>query len=360
MRKLSTLAASGLLLAALALPSTPAIADGPECNTSSHCYGIAGYNVNPFTATGQELWTDCLSLDTPVGDFATHEMWITTSAPYPSGNMKPFIEMGYIRGGPIAGGDSNTHFRHFWAEWTGTSYHSHYIQSAWILNYINFSMYKQADNRWKLYINGSEKGTTVQQAAYGDHIQTGGETTEPQVYSHGKSRYLQYQNASTGAWTWPVHSYHGGTSNVYHVNVNVLERMEQYSLQKICEPLPGGPVGTFGAKNITMDDFKASALEFAKQNGEANPTAVQAVSAKRRAVNDVLLSGAKVDTDSDVHVIQMKGNFTGHMASRPKDSKAPTGKVMTLVYDATTGEVTDWGLSPDAKDMARLGSVKKL
>jgi hypothetical protein len=359
MRKTVSLSAIGLLAAALTVPSTPAIADGPECNYHNHCYGITGYVESSFNAVGQELWTDCLVLNPAysgpeIYDFASHEMWVI----FPDND---FIEVGYIKGGPIAGGNGELQFRYFWGEWNGTTYSSHYISNAPILNYTNFSLYRNATTGyWSVYESGNLKGSTSTPYLYSTHVQTGAETSEPKVASHGKSRYLQTRNSSTNAWTWASFDYASAASGVYHVNHNApWERMEQYSLQDLCDPLPGGPVGTFGAKVLTMDDFKASALEFAKQNGDDKP-ALQVVSTKRKAANDVALSGAKVDSDEDVHVIQMRGNFTGHMTSRPKGHKAPTGKVLTMVYNATTGELTDWSLSPDARDLAKLGSVKKL
>lgn len=352
--KLASLAAAGLLAVAVsAAPAAPALGDGPECNPTSHCYGIVEYHEPAFDGVGQELWTDCLVLDPPSNDVATHEMWIA----FPGGS---YIEAGYVKGG-IAGGDTQTGFRMFWADWNGTNFTSHFITSAPILNYINFSMYRNVAGTWSVYTNGTLRGTTTSTYGNANVIQTGGETTEPKVLSHGKSRYLQSRNASTGAWTWAQWDYVGATTGVYSVSHNVLERMEQISLQRICDPLPGGPPGTFAplapAKAPSVSDVKQLAVRFAEQNGDKAP-AVEMVSTKRGAAQAHLKSG-KVDSDQAVYLVQMRGSFTGNLVPRPKGASAPKGDAITLTIDSATGEVTDWSLGK-VSDLAKLGSVKKL
>lgn len=357
MRKLLSLTATGLLALSLgATNAVPAQADGPECNPINHCYGIAHYPTGNIDAVGQELWTDCLALDDVVNDFATHEMWMLTNAPNSSA-MNPFIETGYVRG-YIAGGDPDNWFRWFWAEWTGTGFYSHYVSAAPILNWINFSLYKQGNNTWKVYVNGVERGTTVQQATAGTYVQTGGETTEPQVYSHGKSRYLQWHPVGASGWTWGQGAIPAGTTNVYAVTTNAWERMEQVSQQKLCDPLPGGPIGLNAAKAPDVADLKALATTFAALNGEKAPK-VDMVDTKRGAAQKQLKAGA-VDSDQGVYLIQMTGAFTAGLAPRPKDSPAPTGSTITLTIDKATGELTDWSLSNERTNLAKLGTVKSL
>lgn len=350
MRKLSTLAAAGLLaLAASVGPASPAAA--VSCSPN-HCYGIVEYHEPAFDAVGQELWTDCLVLS-PNSGFATHEMW----AIFP-GNS--FIEAGYVKGG-IAGGDTQTGFRMFWADWNGTTFTSHFITSAPILNYINFSMYRNGTGTWSVYTNGTLRGTTTSTYGNADVIQTGGETTHDTHLSHGKSRYLQSRTASTGSWTWAQWDIVGETAGVYEVDHNAWERMEQISVPETCDPLPGGPPGTFAplapAKAPTTDDVKQLAVQFAGQNGDKAP-AVEMVTTKRGAAQAHLKSG-KVDSDQGVYLVQMRGSFTGNLVPRPKGAPAPKGDAITLTIDSATGEVTDWSLGK-ASDLAKLGSVKKL
>lgn len=357
MKKIASLAAVGLLsVAAAVVPASASSADGPECDHHSHCYGIANYPTGNIDGVGQELWTDCLHLDTPLQDFATHEMWMWTNAPHTS-NMNPFIEAGYVRGG-IAGGDSQTWFRWFWAEWTGTDFYSHFIANAPVASWNNFSFYKQGNNTWKIYTNGIERGTTVQQASAGTYVQTGGETSEPQVYSHGKSRYLQWHNVGASGWTFGQGAIPTAHAGVYSVTTNGWERMEQISLQKICDPLPGRPPGTLAKSAPTSDEVKSLAVRFASQAGEKNPTSMEMVSTKRAAAQ-AHVKGGKVDSDQGVYLVQVRGGFTGHMVPRPKGAPAPKGDAITLTIDAATGELTDWSLGK-ASDLAKLGKIRKL
>ncbi|MEV1245075.1 hypothetical protein [Nonomuraea sp. NPDC049750] len=350
MRTLASLATVGLLAAALALPSGPAAAD--TC-IPIHCYGIVEYHEPAFDAVGQELWSDCLVLN-PNQGFATHEMWLLFSG-------GQWMEGGYVKGG-IAGGDTQTGYRWFWADYDGTTFSSHFIAAGSILNYINLSMYRNSSGTWSVYRNGTLAGTTTSTYGTSTIIQTGGETTHPTHLSHGKSRYLTSRSASTGQWSLAQWDAVGATAGVYSVNHNDWERMEQISLQNICNPLPGGPPGTFAplapAKSPSAADIKQLAVRFAEQNGGKSSQVVEMVTTKRRAAQGHLKSGA-VDSDQDVYVVQMKGAFTGHMVPRPKGAPAPKGGAITLTIDSATGEVTDWSLGKPA-DLKRLGSVKAL
>lgn len=362
-----------LLLAALATPtiiapflfapnsvSAQVKADGPECNNLNHCYGIAEYDESAFKAVGQELWTDCLVLDPPVtGDFATHEMWLL----FP-GSPQKWLESGYIKGGPLAGGMTQVNFRYFWAEDDGSTFTTHFIGNAPILNYINFSFYKNANGSWGAYSAGVLRGTTLN-TNYGNAtiVQTGGESNEPHdLLSHGKSRYLQTQNASTGSWGIATRDSSGGTSGVYQVNTNN-ERMEQLSLQRICNPLPGGPPGTFKAQATDPQALATMARGIAKENGEPAPKKLNKVTTTRRTVG-----GPTLDTNQKVEVVQLQGKFTLYTTSHPKGTKPPTGDLMTIVFDKATGEVTDLTLESTSnkstnnktKDLTKFGAVTPL
>ena len=345
MRKIAALAAGALLAGTLVTSS--AVADGPECNFYNHCYALAHHlNTGEFTAAGQELWTDCLELVPVSNDIATHEMWIIPSTGW--------IETGYVKGF-IAGGDTQSGFRMFWAEYTGSTFYSHFIANAPILNYINFSAYKQTSGKWAFFTNGTYRGTTAGTYGNGTYVQTGGETTEPLVLSHGKSRYLQTRSASNNTWSVAPITAHGGTAGVYSVTTNGVERMEQISLQRICDPLPGGPPGTLKATAPpTVDDVKTLARKMAEANGEKNPTAEMVSTTRQRGVE------GELDSNQNVFHVQMKGNFTGHLATRPKGYKSPTGNVMTVTVDKETGLVTDWSIGKNGKDLSKLGKVSKL
>ncbi|MDX3101765.1 hypothetical protein [Nonomuraea angiospora] len=346
MKKTATLAAVGLLAAALTVPAGPAAAD-EDCS-NPHCYGMVDYNTGNITAVGVDLWTDCLHVDTPSTNSAVHQMWMWTSAP-----PATWIETGYIRGG-VAGGDPEDWFRWYWAEAPGGgTYYSHFIEYASVNQWKNVSFYKNFNNTWGVYLGGSYKGTTAQTATYGVHVQVGAETSTPLVYSHGKSKLLQWRQPSD-TWVWGSPSAYGGTAGVYSVTASGTE-MEQTSLQRMCSTPLAAKRAT--AKAPTTADLKKAALAVASQYGEKTPTDVQVVTTTRKAAQRAVGAGDKVDTDQATYLVQMKGTFTGRA---PKGATLPHGNTMTVTVDAKTGEVTDTSLGNTRQDLKKLGAVKAL
>src|ERR1700722_13141499 len=106
------------------------------------------------------------------------------------------------------------------------------------------------------------------------------------------------------------------------------------------------------------------ARDFAKANGDSRPAWINAViTTHARALasatpGDSEASGAK----SDVYLITMQGHFTGRMASVPPGAKLPTGSYISIVINARTFMIMDWGLSPGAPPVspASLGPVRTL
>lgn len=350
MKKLAILAGAGMLAAALVAPVGPAAADGPECDHYNHCYGLIFYRTGDIDAVGVDLWTDCLHLDTPIGDFATHEMWMSTE----TATTSRWIEGGYIRGGPIAGGDPETWFRWFWGEYDGSVYYSHFVQWATVNQWKNISFYHQSStNTWKVYIGGTIVGTTVQQADWGKRVEVGAETTEPQVYSHGKSRNLQW-HAPIG-WTWATPHSTGATTGVYSVSGSGTS-MEQTSLQNMCSPAPLAAKEAAPSAPSTAD-VKKTALAVAGQYGETSPTGLEMVATTRKAAQRAVGAGDKMASDQKTYLVQMKGSFVGRA---PKGAKLPRGSAMTVTVDAETGAVTDLSIGGGRQDLAKLGTVKAL
>jgi hypothetical protein len=103
---------------------------------------------------------------------------------------------------------------------------------------------------------------------------------------------------------------------------------------------------------------------FATANGDSRPAWINAViTTHARALasatpGDSEAAGAK----SDVYLITMQGHFTGRMASVPPGAKLPTGSYISIVINARTFMIMDWGLSPGAPPVspASLGPVRTL
>lgn len=105
--------------------------------------------------------------------------------------------------------------------------------------------------------------------------------------------------------------------------------------------------------------IKDMAIEFAALNGEPNPQNGLVFSSTRKFAESVV-NGDIVDTDQPVYVAVFHGSFIGYMASVPDSGQFPTGNTMTVVFDANSLEVTDWGLVQTTPDTTRLGPATPL
>jgi hypothetical protein len=101
------------------------------------------------------------------------------------------------------------------------------------------------------------------------------------------------------------------------------------------------------------------ALEMSSSNADAHPYGGRVFSSTRRVAEDVL-SGDTVNTDQPTYAVVFHGNFVGYLASVPPSGQFPTGHVMTIVFDAQTLEVTDWGLVEHAPATEKLGAGSPL
>lgn len=90
--------------------------------------------------------------------------------------------------------------------------------------------------------------------------------------------------------------------------------------------------------------------------GDPKPTLIQHSEGARHRAN-VIDSGDIVPGRQWSYLIAERGRFIFKDASRPRRARAPTGSVLTLVVDASTGQITDTGLSNRYPDLAALGPV---
>jgi hypothetical protein len=103
--------------------------------------------------------------------------------------------------------------------------------------------------------------------------------------------------------------------------------------------------------------LRVVAARVAALNGDPHPTKAIAVRSTRKAAVTAS-SGADVDTDQSSYLIVLHGHFVGHTA--PRGASFPQGSVLTIVVDASTNLVTDWGISDRTPDTSSLGSETSL
>lgn len=108
----------------------------------------------------------------------------------------------------------------------------------------------------------------------------------------------------------------------------------------------------------------AIARSAAKTDGDAAPSQVTAVLTTRAKALTSATPGDLVPGSASVRVflLTMRGQFTATDASRPSGAAAPTGRYLSLVVNAATFQVTDFGLSPKLPPVspASLGPVTYL
>src|SRR5919202_1438088 len=106
---------------------------------------------------------------------------------------------------------------------------------------------------------------------------------------------------------------------------------------------------------VEIQQLRADALAFAQANGESAPDQGVIVSGKRGDVVATTMGGAEVDTDQDVFVVRLHGNFVGYEAPVPAGLAPPHGHYLEIVYDADSKQMTDWNISASPQDLTRLG-----
>jgi hypothetical protein len=121
------------------------------------------------------------------------------------------------------------------------------------------------------------------------------------------------------------------------------------------EATPTGPMTSAQIKSLVMTD--------AARMGDGTPTDISySAPVTRNAANaasgDGAIIGGADGTASGYILVVAHGHFTAYDAMTPPgDNNYPTGKVMTMVVDATTGDVTDGGIQNSTPDMSAIGPV---
>jgi hypothetical protein len=124
-------------------------------------------------------------------------------------------------------------------------------------------------------------------------------------------------------------------------------------------------VGASAEANAKLDrqQLRGILTGFAHSNGEAAPQRMRAVETDRRSALSVTAPGDNVQgvgVTQDVYAMVASGRFVGFKAHVPMGEDPPTGDYLSLVVDATTGEILDWGLTPDPPDLSTLGATTDL
>lgn len=347
-----------------AVPQAQAITGCNGDPKVDHCYAIGRMGENwtghfvPINAVGGDLHITCLSPRNPRTDFATYETWLAVDLnKYPVGTY--WVEGGALDGIGMAGEFEG--FQWFWAFNVPGGVNEYFQGGASLGTYENVSFYWQGGGTWNVYFAGNLAGG-VDAGAYGGGSDTGLESTTPQVYFNGYTRWWQYADNN---WNWHPADYAGYGEYLGHkgpLSVNGYVHNDH----------PGDDVTEQGTNSNSCpiaatqrpQAFKGTAglAALARLAARANrapvPASVQYVTTSWDKTAP--LTGSRVTRTGQVYVLQLRGHFTAVDASVPPGARPPTGKVLTIVVDAATGMVIDTRLTRSAPSLTALGTVRPL
>lgn len=105
---------------------------------------------------------------------------------------------------------------------------------------------------------------------------------------------------------------------------------------------------------------QAALVKAAVASGDSSVTHGQWVRVTRGVAN-ALTSGGSVGVEDSENVVLVEalGNFTATYAHPVYGAPLPTGTVITLILEPTSGKVLDYGLSHSAVDLSSVGAVHR-
>jgi hypothetical protein len=121
---------------------------------------------------------------------------------------------------------------------------------------------------------------------------------------------------------------------------------------------PTTSTGAAGTGVLGADQLRAIARRAAENNGEQNPTHIEWVKSTLDKAEEFMSRDIGDFGSDEVFVVQAQGSFVAEAAPRPQGASAPTGTTLTLIVDATTGEVRGSALLHSPLDLSTLGPVE--
>jgi hypothetical protein len=341
------ISATAIMLLVPTLSAGPAYADSCQPNG---CYAILNASAAQ-DAVGTDIMTKCLGAPTAPGEFINWELWLVMNG----GSY--WVEEGLTYGHLNANTNGNN-FSWFWADSrpNGGGYHEHFISAGWSNTWANVSIYHLSGGNWSVQRNGSQVGESTNNATSASDSQAGAETKLSTNNTNSYNNNFQYRKTGAG-WQGASPGFaaldppFGGTS---YKGSSTGAASHVWSNK--CTPTAAG---TRRAGPVPgLDTIVQTARHLAALNGESNPTGITYVRTTRAKANG--LFGATTDSNQAVYQVQLHGHFNGATASKPHGAPVPHGTVLTVTIDASTGQITDWGISDTAAPLNQLGAVRNI
>lgn len=356
-----------LVLAALGLLSLA------QPSWANHYYGIAEFS---HSQEGGYLkhWSDDLSLGN-YGYLLDNDFWTV------NGDDGNFIESGIIIGTFCGTQDSSGQCtqtvgpyrvpRFFWGDQRccGGGYHAHVdVRDVADLNeYWQDHIQYQGGDIWYAE-SGPWSGYSTSNPLDSNLLETGTEaTTKNEAYACNSQTELTWYDSSGNSHSdWPDSSiYAQNPPYATWVGTAHLHDWANVSKSSCYGSDPGASARAPAARDdrpsadstaLTESQIDAMAVGFSASLGDPSPTSIEyAEGPRNQAVS--LSSEDTVPDTSDSLLIVVQGDFMDDNVPEPPGDSDPTGSVLTLVVDAQSGELTDFGIQDDVPDLSSLGPV---
>jgi hypothetical protein len=348
----------GALTTVLGLTATPAAA-APAAPLAScspyHCYGLIQWVHENVNGARIDLTTTNLRPADPPNQFTTSEYWLIFDSP--SGSTATYwLEFGVING--VWCNSAMSWFSGINRPSSGFTLQCHGAATESSTTYP-LRMEEPANGTWNLFKNNVKVTSYTGAPAGTNRLDAGHETTTTDTTGSMTAGNLGFRYQSTGKWAdgwvstnWPAPTDNPNLTPCYSQWVSKpMSMLARCNLTAVA----GAPASRTALPPLKEAQRLAGLLR--SPSVAAAPTAVQTVDTTSGAVLAKL--GVTDPVDRAVTVIQTTGDFNGSLLPRAAGAAAPTGKVLTTVFDRATGAVLAVNLSDQATvNLATLGSVQ--
>jgi len=343
-----------------------------------HCYAVAEWDNTP-TNEGSYVYLDTSCLNGPNNstDFADEELWEgTDNSTFGAFWVEEGLSYGEINGSPKGGPFW------FWADNrpNGGGYHEHYVASRSLNTSYLADIGYQGNNQWFVYSNvGGTVGTSTSNPPYSKFTETGEEFTNTSYNIYGYSSDLSWYDTSGGnhngwdyggnnSYVWntgsPAYSWWSTTYVVEGYNANPGNcHAAPTAGPAAAPPKPSSvPILRSATPHYSQSPVPPKAMagimrlahDIAARSGSTEMQSGAVVLTTRGQANFVT-SGASVNTDDPVYLIELTGQFEALAARVPANHTKPTGHYLTFTVNTATGSIEDWGVSDNWSDLSTLG-----
>ncbi|MFD1322717.1 hypothetical protein [Micromonospora sonneratiae] len=324
---------------AATVPASASSESLDPCSWESHCYATLRWYHDDVSGAEVELGAYVMDIVGPGPHFETSEVWIGFD-----GSPISWVEAGVIHGVDTYCGGVNYFSA---ASYPAIGFEFRCLGSAPLNTSVVLRAEEGASGTWSWTLDGAALTTWLNAPTSTNFLEVGNEYTRDDVQSIMAGSNLKYRTATGGVWTngWSATGWPAPAANPSGWPCYTLWQTNPTHMRALCNTisLTGAQAGPTGRQSAT--DPLARAQRIATSYGVTNPTQVRSVTARGADVAATLQTD--LPEERAVTVVQMSGDFTATSAPRPQGASAPSGKVLTMVFDQLTGDLRMLRLSPD-------------